>query len=191
MKGTAGFRHGTGEITEHQLLDFDDPNFASIRLMDTRGYADMEYTVGDFARDIYAHPQYYRSKMLMVLKEERLYQHTIKMIEAASAISGGWFTTVLTECGTNAISEFQSVMKECGVAHGKVLCYHSYESNESDVRAQIMAAVRSDTFLEIDRLYKASMITRGATALDKVFWKYLGKLLKNAAGLGICRTALC
>ena len=64
--------------------------------------------------------------------------------------------------------------------------YHSYESNETNARAQIMAAVHSDTFLEIERLHKASMITRGVTTLDKVFfWKYLGKLLKNAAGVDI------
>ena len=190
VKGTAGFRHGTSEITEHQFLDFDDPNFVSIRLMDTRGYADMEYTVDDFARDIYTHPRYYRSKMLMVIKEERLYHHTIEMIKAASAVSGGEFTTVLTRCSQQGILEFRSVLKERGVAHGKVLCYHLYESNEADVWAQIMTAVRSDKFLEIERLHKASMITRSATALDKVLWKYLGKLLKHAAGVGICRTTL-
>ena len=59
VRGTAGFRHSTSEITEHQFLNFDDPNFASIRLMDTQGHADMEYTVDDFARDIYTHPRYY------------------------------------------------------------------------------------------------------------------------------------
>ena len=95
--------------------------------MDTRGYMDLDYTLGHLVRDLYDQLKFYRSKLVMVIKEERLYRETLQMLKYASAVSGGQFPVVISACsGQPAIDEFRGVMKERGVKHGPVVCFNKY-----------------------------------------------------------------
>ena len=70
----------------------------SLSLMDTRGYADVSYTQKELAVDLLGKRTHQHNKVILVIRNERLYKHTWDMLKATSKMTGGTFVSILTHC---------------------------------------------------------------------------------------------
>jgi len=159
--GRAGFKHDTIEISEypaHAVFGSSQAGnleFISYSIMDTRGYMDAEYTPDIMMTDLVRYPRFHRSKIVIVIKQERLYKLQYDFLKQASKTMKGNLTVVLTFCDQHGIQDFIQLMKEqnIGIAEDRVVCFHLYESNKKSSKELIFKAINKSPFVDIDDLY--------------------------------------
>lgn len=208
VTGKGGFMHDTVKISAYPGLFMSGPEYAAelvqMDVMDTRGYMDTEYTVHDLQHDLFHHSStFYRSKIVMVIKEERMYKETLTMLQQASALSNGSFVTVISLCSDEkrSVADLRGVMTKNGIPHGAITCYNKYTDGSYDTgadraapvvkRNELMGVIHSSPFVDIRSLYRYSIVTRMFQRLDALTLDFCNAALGSWGGLvGMALTAV-
>lgn len=193
LSGKGGFAHDTEIISSYPLVVMGantsgSQHLIALDLMDTRGHSDIEYSLSDLLDDLAVYPQYTRSKIVMVVKQDRLDPGTLKILHYASVISKGHFIIVVTACDQDIV-KLQEILKKQDVAHGPIICYHSFLHKKEETKNDLLKAILMSPFVNV-----AEFRGRGAaTTLFEYFDKWGYRLVHKAVGadlLGVVMIAV-
>jgi len=176
--GSAGFKHHTLEITQLTAMVFDQGqhSITGIRIMDTRGFMDVEYSVENLQSDVYSYSKFHPSKVAVVVKQERLTRmHFDFLQDAAEAL--GPLSVVLTGCTSGGVQEFERLMHDRNVPLLSVLCYHHWLDDKPVKRREILQYFLNASYVDIDRWYKHGLVMKVLQAAEQKAYRLAKSLL--------------
>ncbi len=193
VTGRAGFKHDTVEIAEYESFFMQKTNkpdapisLTSVSLMDTRGFMDVDYTPFMLMNDLAEYRRFHASKVIIVVKQERLYKMQYDFLHQADRMMNGDVSVVLTSCSPAGVEDFKALMNErkIRIANHRVVCYHEFTSNKTAVQQSLFQLISDSPFVNIDRWYRHGYMVSFLDWLDFKFFKILGKVFSvDVAGM--------